>query len=215
VNRSIIRSVVLFASMLVGCTAADEVPAPAPASVEQAIGDPCLDSCRLENNACIHACIQSQDNGDCGCPEQVAECRLACPNGDSDLDGVPNGADNCPAVANANQSNCDGDAFGDVCDTLNANYQAATAEHTCWTARVLKSNGSLFFEDRVEHQEHDVSTCGAPDRWVRRTALQASCAGTLDDFSCCSAGLGPTIQSFGDSSVFWCANANRNMNRCH
>ncbi len=35
---------------------------------------------------------------------------------DSDLDGVPDASDNCPAVPNSNQANADGDAFGDACD---------------------------------------------------------------------------------------------------
>jgi hypothetical protein len=39
----------------------------------------------------------------------------SCP-GDLDCDGVPDGSDNCPTVANADQANEDGDRFGDVCD---------------------------------------------------------------------------------------------------
>ena len=35
---------------------------------------------------------------------------------DVDLDGVLDGVDNCPKVANADQHNMDNDAFGDVCD---------------------------------------------------------------------------------------------------
>jgi hypothetical protein len=35
---------------------------------------------------------------------------------DSDGDGVPDSNDNCPAVANSNQANFDGDANGDACD---------------------------------------------------------------------------------------------------
>ena len=35
---------------------------------------------------------------------------------DSDLDGVPNTADNCPTMANATQADLDGDGLGDVCD---------------------------------------------------------------------------------------------------
>jgi Thrombospondin type 3 repeat len=38
-----------------------------------------------------------------------------CP-GDLDCDGVPDGSDNCPTVANPDQANEDGDRFGDVCD---------------------------------------------------------------------------------------------------
>ncbi|MBP8029652.1 MAG: thrombospondin type 3 repeat-containing protein, partial [Pseudomonadales bacterium] len=38
-------------------------------------------------------------------------------NGDTDNDGIDNLTDNCPSVSNANQSNADGDAQGDACDT--------------------------------------------------------------------------------------------------
>lgn len=35
---------------------------------------------------------------------------------DSDGDGIPDDTDNCPAVANPNQTNTDGDSMGDACD---------------------------------------------------------------------------------------------------
>ena len=38
------------------------------------------------------------------------------PNGDDDSDTVDNLADNCPAVANTDQLDTDGDGVGDVCD---------------------------------------------------------------------------------------------------
>ena len=37
-------------------------------------------------------------------------------NGDDDGDGIPNAADNCPAVQNPNQHDEDGDGLGDACD---------------------------------------------------------------------------------------------------
>ena len=37
-------------------------------------------------------------------------------NGDLDRDGVPTSRDNCPDLYNPDQSNIDGDAFGDACD---------------------------------------------------------------------------------------------------
>ncbi|HET9852960.1 MAG TPA: hypothetical protein VFP56_10695 [Candidatus Limnocylindrales bacterium] len=39
----------------------------------------------------------------------------SAPDGDSD--GIPDSSDNCPTVANADQTNTDGDALGDACDT--------------------------------------------------------------------------------------------------
>src|SRR4051812_45346226 len=35
---------------------------------------------------------------------------------DADGDGIADGPDNCPTVANAGQENQDGDSFGDACD---------------------------------------------------------------------------------------------------
>jgi hypothetical protein len=43
----------------------------------------------------------------------------ACPD-DDDGDGVCNADDNCPAVANADQADLDGDTLGDVCDDADA-----------------------------------------------------------------------------------------------
>lgn len=39
---------------------------------------------------------------------------------DFDGDGVPDAQDNCPAVANPSQADCDGDGTGDACETLGA-----------------------------------------------------------------------------------------------
>jgi hypothetical protein len=35
---------------------------------------------------------------------------------DSDGDGVPDGSDNCPTIANPTQSDCDNDGIGDACE---------------------------------------------------------------------------------------------------
>ncbi len=39
---------------------------------------------------------------------------------DTDNDGIVDGSDNCPLIANSNQSDKDGDGIGDVCDTPDA-----------------------------------------------------------------------------------------------
>lgn len=47
---------------------------------------------------------------------------------DVDGDGVDNGADNCPAVANAGQEDEDGDVVGDVCDNCPTEANAAQGD---------------------------------------------------------------------------------------
>jgi len=63
-----------------------------------------------------------------GCSESILgrnSAGAAIPNGDpcpsvgadADGDGVPEAIDNCPGVGNANQSDADGDGFGDACES--------------------------------------------------------------------------------------------------
>lgn len=123
-----------------------------------------------------------------------------------------NGSDNCFETPNANQANCDGDAYGDACDSLNAIYQDATSEKTCWTD---KDNHVLYitFEHHVEKRQHDVSSCGAPDRWVGRVRQSNDCV-NLSDFDCCW-GLRYSIAAVGDSPSYWCSDFYRDVNFCH
>jgi hypothetical protein len=49
---------------------------------------------------------------------------------DLDLDGIANATDNCPAIANPDQANEDGDKFGDACDPcpIDANDNPADSD---------------------------------------------------------------------------------------
>ena len=44
---------------------------------------------------------------------------------DSDGDGIPDDADNCPVVANADQSDVDADGVGDACDNCPEDVNSA------------------------------------------------------------------------------------------
>lgn len=48
---------------------------------------------------------------------------------DADGDGIPNGDDNCPAVANADQKDTDGNGIGDACE--HRNDRAAPSVKNC------------------------------------------------------------------------------------
>jgi len=55
------------------------------------------------------------------CPDdpdkiKLGACGCGTPDDDTDGDGVPDCADNCPANANADQADADDDGIGDVCD---------------------------------------------------------------------------------------------------
>ena len=52
-------------------------------------------------------------------------------NTDTDSDGVLDCVDNCPAVYNPNQSNLDGDSFGDACDPCPFDPTNTTVEGKC------------------------------------------------------------------------------------
>jgi len=150
-----------------------------PRAIPQETAGPQLTSKVLD--PCIRGCLQdyldcAKNGGGSGCEQQHYYCLLGCPNYDTDGDGVVNGSDNCDTVPNANQANCDGDSWGDVCDSLNANYQNITGEQTCWTDKDTHFPYAYFtFEHHVEWLERDVSSCGAPDRWTQRVRLRARC----------------------------------------
>lgn len=52
-------------------------------------------------------------------------------NTDTDQDGIPDSTDNCPAVANPNQTNTDGDSMGDACDSDDDNDGIFDIEDNC------------------------------------------------------------------------------------
>ena len=52
-------------------------------------------------------------------------------DGDDDGDGIVDGVDNCPAVANADQADLDGDGSGNACDEDDDDDSVVDTEDNC------------------------------------------------------------------------------------
>ena len=88
------------------------------------------------------------------------DCNGLVDDGDTDADGFPNCADNCPAIANLSQANGDGDAFGDACDCSPADPTNGPAPEVLESLRVGKSGPTALLS--VPDDTH-----GAPLRFYR------------------------------------------------
>lgn len=196
----------LVAVFLTGCAMAD-APEPAVGEVTSEVTGPCADACMGDFNVCNVDCPNCA-----GCRRVRDACLASCNNTDSDGDGWVDAVDNCPSNYNPDQANCDGDAFGDVCDPQNAIYVAGPVQ-TCMTD---KDEHVLFFvfEHKVETLVQDVSSCGAPpywQRWIRKTTQQ--CVFGSHDEACCKL-LTPSLNATGGQADLWCGPW-RDDNFCH
>ncbi len=86
----------------------------------------------------ISATVEPDADGDLfgdetqdACPSDNTTQGPCPPAGDADADGVPNGSDNCPDAANADQANFDADAQGDACDPDDDNDGVADVSDNC------------------------------------------------------------------------------------
>lgn len=80
---------------------------------------------------------------------------------DLDLDGVLDGADNCPKIANMDQANHDGDAYGDVCDEDDDGDGVDDTSDDCpdgyvgWAANALSDHDGDGCRDLTEDLDDD------------------------------------------------------------
>jgi predicted acyl esterase len=124
--------------------AADNCPVVANTNQANADGDAQGDACDGDDDNDtvadeLDACpLTAGEPSNDGCPVQQP---------DGDTDGVPDATDNCPAVANANQANNDGDTEGDACDADDDNDGVQDGADNCPTQSGPSSNNGCPAED--------------------------------------------------------------------
>ncbi len=101
---------------------------------------------------------------------------------DADFDGVPDGADNCPTLANPGQENADGDALGDACD-----YCPFNPDPTCVC-------GDAVIDPPAEECDLGSAANGAPGSPCSATCqILGTCTGSMtacDEVGDCPPGEG-------------------------
>ena len=118
------------------------------------------------------------------CERVLAQIELALPADtpfptceDADADGVPNGLDNCPAAANADQSDRDGNGVGDACDAVSKTVFVTSGRFTGnLVAAALALTGAVPADgldagDRIcQHHADAAGLSGTYKAWLSDSA---------------------------------------------
>lgn len=150
------------------------------AGAARAIGY-CYDLCG-SNAYCGQSCLDDYDQfTTC---ESYGQC-----NPDIDGDGVLWNVDNCPGTYNPGQENCDGDSFGNFCDSENGTYQLVSGSNQ--KCQIVGRTHVVYSDVQVRYNAtyRDVSACGSPDKCSATTGPQHTCWG-MSAWDCCVANYG-------------------------
>lgn len=108
-------------------------------------------------------------------------------NRDYDSDGVLYPNDNCACLWNPNQVNCDGDSWGDACDSLQGTWVVDGSRYQvqCGTNKV---NHTINYEAQVTYETKyiDISACGRSARYDHQKETK-DCAYWTSFTECCQA----------------------------
>jgi hypothetical protein len=104
----------------------------APGETSKTFSVPIIDDLLDETDETVNLTLDSPTGGVLGLTPAAV---LTIEDNDDDLDGdgVPNDSDSCPAVANPDQADNDGDGLGDACDPDDDNDNVPDANDNCPT----------------------------------------------------------------------------------
>jgi len=105
------------------------------------------------------------------------------PANDLDGDGVVDTNDNCSCAANSNQANCDGDAYGDVCDFQDNSWKLITTG----TQHCYLDTDNHTFNTTLEFYYQNVykSSCTGQTCYQKYLRGSVSCTTGSDYYQCC------------------------------
>jgi len=117
------------------CNAATQMP-------DGDYGSPGMANTACGASSCGDKVKQAWEACDDGNKKKMDGCEPDCTlSPDKDNDGVPDGMDNCPDVANKDQVDSDGDGVGDVCDSPDCGNATKEGDEECDDGNKIKGDG--------------------------------------------------------------------------
>jgi hypothetical protein len=124
------------------------------------------------------------------CEATYLDCISQLP--DIDDDGVLTTVDNCPFNPNPEQSDCDSDGVGNICDPTNGIF-ASGSSSICYLDDDGPNIGYFRFETYADVQYHDTSACNSPNFLRKELISSDHYVGTASPRQYCDSQYGTVV----------------------